>query len=226
MTRYNIFYQIHKGLRAMMYEKAGLLQQTDFSNEYETETVLEQMEEVLNLFERHAHTEDNFILSLIEVHDSSAASLFEEEHVQDHELGNRMRSLLNMFAVVEKTEDKEMMGSAIRFAFVEFLVFNLKHMAKEEDVLNNLLWKYNSDEQLMGITQQITGHLPPEAMQQYSHWMLRGLSNNEITGWLKEVKNTAPDFVFKNLFSLAEAELPEARWHAVKEVLCEGAMLA
>lgn len=226
MNRYNIFYQIHKGLREMLYNTASLLQQTDFSNEEETNAVLTQVDDVLFLFDKHAHTEDNFILPAIEKFEPTVATLFEEEHIQDHELSNRMRVLLNIFNHCSVAKEQLQAASAIRFAFIEFMIFNLQHMAKEETKLNELLWKHYMDEELKGITQQILAQVPPEAMGKYSTWMMKGLNNPEIIGWLKEIKNNAPGQVFDIMLSLAERELPPGRWSAVQEGITEGAMLA
>ncbi|MBK7374191.1 MAG: hypothetical protein IPJ02_01045 [Chitinophagaceae bacterium] len=96
MKRYNIFYQVHKGLRAMLYETAILLQQTDFSNEEETNTIAECISEVVVLFDKHAHSEDSNILNTIESFEPSVAGLFAAEHVKDHELSNRLTALVNM----------------------------------------------------------------------------------------------------------------------------------
>jgi Hemerythrin HHE cation binding domain len=226
MQRYNLFYMVHKGLREMLYTTAGRLQQIDFTEAEETEPALAQVQQVLFLFDKHANTEDDFVLTAIEAYEPSVVTLFEEEHVQDHELSNRLRSLLVMFNGLTTDAEKIQLGSAIRLAFTEFLVFNLKHMAKEENVLNNLLWRYYSDEELQGITQKIIAQIPPDKMHLYSTWMIRALSNNEISNWLKEVKNTAPDFVFNSLLEIAEKELPQQRLNLVLEKITEGALLA
>lgn len=226
MQRYNLFYMIHKGLREMLYTTAGQLQKIDFTVSEETEPAFSQVAQVLNLFDKHAHTEDHFVLTAIEAYEPSVVNLFEEEHILDHELSNKLRSLLTMFEGLTLDTEKTELGSAIRLAFTEFLVFNLNHMAKEEKVLNQLLWNYYNDEELHGITQQIIAQLPPEQMQEYSTWMMRALSNQEITGWLKEIKNNAPDFVFAGMMALAEKELPESRSQFILSNITEGALLA
>jgi len=226
MQRYNIFYMIHKGLRQMLYQTASGMLQTDFSQSEETNELLPQITELLDLFDGHAHTEDSFVLPAIETFKPSAATLFEGEHVQDHALGNRMRALLNIFHHAISSEEKIEMGSAIRLAFTEFLMFNLQHMAKKERVLNNLLWEYYTDEQLHSMTQKIIAHVPKVLESGYNTWMMRGLSNNEITGWLKNIKNQAPEFVFDKMLALAESELNLHRWSAVREEMTEGALLA
>jgi len=226
MNRYNIFYQVHKGLREMLYHTASLLQQTDYSNPEEATGALEQVKDVLFLFNKHAHTEDNFVLPVIEKIEPSAATLFEEEHIQDHELGNRLNSLLYIFNSCADEPEQAIAAGAIRLAFIEFMIFNLQHMAKEESKLNELLWKHCTDDDLKNITQQIIAQIPPDTIDRYSTWMIRAMNNTEITNWLKEVKNNAPDFIFSRMIALAEKVLPANRWLPVQENMTEGAMLA
>ena len=54
MQRYNIFNQVHKGLRELLYQTASRLQQTDFSTHQEREAILEQVNIVVDLFDKHA----------------------------------------------------------------------------------------------------------------------------------------------------------------------------
>jgi Hemerythrin HHE cation binding domain len=225
MTRYNIFYQVHKGLRVMLYETATLIQQSDFVNAAEAAEALNQTEDVLNLFDKHANTEDTLVFSSIQPYEPAVVDELEKEHMKDHELGQRLRGLITAFEKTVSVESKMEVAAAINKSFVEFMVFNLEHMAKEENIINKALWKHYTDEQLHMITQKIVGSMPPEAMAMFSKWMMRGLSNDEISGWLKEVKNNAPDFVFNGLMETAANELADSRWIQVQENLTEGAMV-
>ena len=56
--RYNTFYQVHKALRAMLYETAIQLQQTDFNNEDQAVSLLNNIASVIDLFDKHAYNED------------------------------------------------------------------------------------------------------------------------------------------------------------------------
>ncbi len=226
MNRYNMFYQVHKGLRAMLYNTACTLQQTDFFNEAEADAAIAMVEEVAELFDEHAHTEDHFVLEALQEKEPAVSALFEQEHVQDHELSNRLRSLLQIFKHADTAEHLTHAGGAIRIAFTEFLVFNLQHMAKEEAALNEILWKHFTDQQLQEITRSIVTNIPPAQMARFSKWMMAALSNTEISDWLKEVKNNAPSFVFENMLALAEQEISVARWNTIRETMTEGAMLA
>lgn len=225
MSRYNIFNQVHKGLRALLFETALQLQQTDFDTD-EAETVVQQLQVLIDLFDKHAHTEDTFILPAIASVSPSVIAEFEQEHKEDHELGMHLRGLLTAFAHAVSSAEKSAIGTSLTQSFLDFMVFNLRHMAKEEDIINKALWKHYTDASLHGLTQQIVASIPPDAMTAYSNCMMRGLSNNEITAWLKEVKNNAPDFVFQSLMCMAEAQLSSSRWQQVRESITEGAMLA
>jgi len=226
MQRYNMFYQVHKGLRQMLYNTAAKMLQTDFINAKETAGLMEQVSEVLDLFDGHAQTEDRFVLPSITAIEPSAANAFEEEHIEDHALSNRLRALLNMFHHAVSTEEKNEMGSAIRLAFTEFLVFNLKHMAKEESFLNNILWNHYTDEQLHGITAAIMANLPQDKIKKNQLWMMRALSNHEIAEWLNMVKKEAPEFAFSALVALAEKELPTHRWDIIRKNIAADFLLA
>lgn len=219
MPRYNIFHQIHKGLRELLYHNASLLQQTDFSSQGETNQVLSALSEVMDLFDKHAATEDHWILPSIEQYEPSVTTVFAEEHITDHVLGEKLRSIIRGIQESSKQEDRDTWATVLRPVYIEFMVFNLQHMAKEEEVLNPLLWRYFNDEELKGITGRILGYLPPEVLQQYSVWMLRALSNLEIAAWLKEVNATAPAFIYQNLLSLAQEVVPGNRWNLIQSEL-------
>lgn len=226
MKRYNIFNQIHKGLRALLYETIIKLQQTDFTDAEDADEAVQQVKIILDLFDEHAHTEDTFILPAIVEYEPSVVDVFAQEHVKDLALSNKLNGLLQAFSLTISPDAKREIGTAISNAVFEFMLFNLEHMKKEEDVLNKLLWRYYTDEVLHGITMNIIANVPADKMPLYNKWMMRGLSNTEIINWLKQVKNNAPEFVFNSYVDLAVNELSEYRWQKVQEQLTEGAMLA
>jgi Hemerythrin HHE cation binding domain len=226
MKRYNIFNQVHKGLRALLYETIIKLQQTDFADAEDADEAVQQVKIILDLFDEHAHTEDTFILPAIVEYEPSVVDAFAQEHVKDLALSNKLNGLLQAFSLAISPEAKREIGVAVSNAVFEFMLFNLEHMKKEEDVLNKLLWRYYDDEVLHGITMKIIATVPADKMPLYNKWMMRGLSNTEIISWLKQIKNNAPEFVFNSFVDLAVNELSECRWQKVQEQLTEGAMLA
>ena len=225
MNRYNIFYQVHKGLRVLLYETATFLQQADFTREDELAVVKEKVNEVIYLFDKHAHTEDSIILPEIEAYEPSVVDAFEGEHKEDVELSLRLKKILNAFEDTDNDCDRTELGKSMNILFVEFTTFNLTHMAKEETILNKLLWRYYSDEELQQVTRKIVEKAKPEDRIKYNKWMLKGLNNNEIAVWFRNVKNAAPAFAFQALMKQASEELNDQRWTQVQAQLSEGVLL-
>jgi hypothetical protein len=226
MKRYNLFNQVHKGLKALLFETALCLQQTDFSNTDEAEAALAQLETVITLFEKHALTEDTIEFAAIQRNEPALIHAFEQEHEEDLVLEQRLNGIITAFHHAVSSQDKTIIGVSINQAFIDFMVFNLKHMSMEECMINPALWKHYSDTELHCITQQIVEGLSQQIMEQYNKWMIRGLNNIEIINWLKDVKNNAPDIIFQSLLQLAEQELSKQRLQLILEALIEGAMVA
>jgi iron-sulfur cluster repair protein YtfE (RIC family) len=226
MQRYNIFFPVHRGLRALLFETSQQLQQTDFTNSEEAAEAVEQIKNVVQIFEGHASKEDQYVFAAIAAYEPSVVDAFEQEHVEDHKLGESLQNWLIAFGYAVAPSAKQTIGTELTKSFLEFTVFNLRHMAKEEKVINPLLWRYYSDGELHGITEKIIKSLPQKESALMSRWMVRGLNNTEILGWLKGVKNTAPQPIFEGLLSIVELELESQRWSSVQDGLFEGAMMA
>ena len=225
MQRYNSFNMIHKALRAMMYDTALTLQQTDFADVEEAEAALSKVETVINEFEHHAHHEDTFVLPAIEAFEPQLVEAFEKEHVTDLEIGNRLITLLNIYRSLETDEERINCGSCISKSFRDFMVFNIEHMAKEEIEINGVLWANYTDEQLLELNARLTASIPPEQKKAAAKWMLRSVNKAEAIAWLQAVKQTSPSFVFDALITMAETELPELTRSAVLEAVMEEELL-
>lgn len=226
MQRYNSFNQIHKALRALLYDTALHLQQTWFADANAAEPALQKIEIVLNSFDSHAHHEDHFILPAVELYNKELVDEFEKEHVTDLALSNRLRHLLNIYRYAVSGEEKLEAGSAISKAFVEFMVFNLQHMAKEEILINQVLWEHYTDQQIMDIQQKLVATIPPQELAVASKWMFRGINDMEAVYWLMGVRATAPPVVFQSLVQTGEKELPAERWNRIWSQVNRDAMVA
>ena len=188
--RINIFNQIHKGLRALLYESSLLLQQTDFLNDQEMQIAVNRVTLVADLFDDHAHHEDQFILPAIQEHEPSIVDAFEREHAMDIKLTRALKNSLQALQMASPMVRPEM-ANVLYKTFVQFVVFNLEHMSKEENILNKILWRYYSDEGILSIQKNILASLTPWSSTNSNRLMMRGLNNPEIVGWLKSVEESA-----------------------------------
>ena len=226
MQRYNSFKLIHKGLRAALYETAIKLQQTDFIIEEETEEAANNVKEIVMLFHSHASKEDHFVLPAINDYEPSVVAAFEADHEKDHKLMEELNVAINKVVDAQSLDDRAIAGTELNQAFVRFMVFNLEHMAREEDVINKILWRYYTDGEIKAIGKRISDSVEPWLADFFAKWMLRGISNREAVIWLKAIEASAPAIVFQTLINKAEQELPEFRYRKVAQELTEGIMLS
>lgn len=223
--RYNLFHQVHQGLRSLLYETALQLQRTDFLQTDEAGQVLESLQLVAKLFDRHAHTEDNYIFPLVEAYEPSVTDAFEQEHTKDHLLSQLLQESMKLFAAADTGNERLEAGRMIQSAYNKFLLFNLEHMLKEEEILNPIIWHYYRDEELHDVTKNIIAGMPAEYMQPFNECMLRGLNNLEIGYWLKGVEQQAPPAVFQQLCQIAAQELPAQRWRKLLNGMADGVVV-
>lgn len=219
MQRYNLFNMIHKALRHMMYDTALSLQQTWFADINEAETAIEKVETIIYLLEQHAYHEDNYVLPAIEKYDTVLVASFEAEHEKNLGLGNKIKNLITIYRNVYFEEERMNAGSAICKVFIDFMVFNLQHMSQEEMLINKVLWKHYTDEQLCAINHQIVANIPVQEIDITSKWMIRSINSSEAIAWLSQVKTSAPSFVFHSILTEGEKSLPITRFKKIKEAI-------
>ncbi|QDK78704.1 hypothetical protein EXU85_08820 [Spirosoma sp. KCTC 42546] len=216
--RYNVFNQIHKGLRGMLYDTAIRLQQTDFSQS-EASEVIDQLTQVLLFFDDHAEHEDRFILPHIRKHDAQLIDELEKDHEIDHRLTQTLFDHIQEWKTVSSDNQREAIGQRILLAFSEFIAFNLYHMNKEENVLIYLLWKHYTDAEIREMEGEILKAIPPQTLMAESRWMMRSINDKEVVEWLMGVRQGAPVAVFDTFLQMAKEELPSERLTKVHAAL-------
>jgi hypothetical protein len=217
--RYNSFNKVHKALRAFLYDTALKLQQTDFTNKEAGENLLVQIEQLLLLFESHAHNEDHFFNKPLEEVNKEVAILFEKEHEEDHRLAIVLKKAIKDWRAASTISERSMAGSNLFYAFNEFIAFNLYHMNREETLLNQVLWDNYTDDQIKITEKQIVQNTAPEKMMMYASWMIRGINTKEMIHWMRELSVMAPKPLYEQVYTMAKQIWGEMRWREVEEAL-------
>lgn len=222
MNRYNLFHKIHKGLRALLYDTGMLLQRTDFTIEDEAQEAVGRIQFAVSLFEQFQRSEDLFVLPAMAGHQSGAAEAFEEDHEEGYLLGKKLQQLAIEFIATLLPLEKVAGGTELVAAFEEYTLFQILHMARQEQIVNKILWQHYTDNELQRIAWKIINAPSSPLSMPYNKWIFQGLNNNEIVRWLKEVKHTANETEFQLLLRTAEAELQPQRWSLLQTVLTTG----
>lgn len=219
IKRHNTFYMIHKALRAMMYDCALAIQNTDFTNPDEARRTFEKLKTVISQFDDHADHEDKFVMPPIEKFDAKTVEEFESEHVTDRRLGKSMMDLISGYDSLKTDDEKKICGLKLLYLFNEFVGFNLYHMNNEEDILNKILWANYSDKEILEMEGKIVQSIPPDKMMISIEWMFRGCSNNDLLSFLKPVKQNLPPPAFEAIMNVGKNVLSPERFKLVSSEL-------
>jgi hypothetical protein len=190
-----------------MYETATHLQHADFTDTESAAETLQQVESLVGLFEGHAHGEDHFYNEPLEAKDPGIGKMFEKEHEEDHRLSEVLLQLAADWRKATTADKRKEAGDLLFYAFNEFVAFNLYHMNKEELELNEALWRNFTDEEIRTIEQTLVSQIPPDKMMKYAHWLMRGLSLNDLVYWLTPIQLNAPAPVFDALKAIGREQV-------------------
>lgn len=217
--RINVFHQIHQALRALLYHASITVQQTDFTQKEETAKTLNLIQEMVNFFEGHAHTEDSLVFPMIASFAPEVVADFEKQHVTDHALGEELKRSIQDCLHAATDESKILGGIRLQRAVNAFTAFNLTHMGKEETEVLPLIHKHYTDEQMLEKEKEILQSLSDEKKAFSGYWMLKGLAIYEIIQWFQRIQATAPSFVLEQYLQLAERALSGDKYKMLQEGL-------
>lgn len=203
----------------MLYDTAQKMQQANFADPYSTLPAFAAAERIVDLFDDHADHEDNHILSGIRDVNAELAQQFEAEHVTDRQLASAIKEGVAAYKEATTPMDRVVVGNRVFYAFNEFIAFNLKHMVKEETVLNEALWGKYTDLEIGGINQKIAASVAPDKAIDNLKWMMKSCNDTEISMFVKNVVSGAPEHLVNIVLAIAQAELPAERWELLNASL-------
>ncbi len=187
MKRVDLFTTIHKALRAMFYDMAIRIQNTDFTNNEDFNKLISDLYYLLKLLDNHSHHEDECVFNLVKENDSDILKEVEAEH----ELYNH--KIFELTALIEKIESCSIVQrndyqNKLNHLFTDFLAFTLQHLIKEELVIMPYLQENYTDEELIVARTKIQSNIDKEELDYWMKWMLANISASELNEMQASVK--------------------------------------
>ena len=220
-ARLDVYRNIHKGIRVMLFELVSRSGRADFTDAAEFATLRTSVRDIFELLESHAHNEDQFIMPLVR----DAAPALGKEFAAAHE--DQEARLPGLLAALESIDpnaaDAEQKGHAFVVQLSRVAGELLTHMADEELELNPALWAKKSDAEIAAAEEQLVGSIAPEKMVRYLRWMLPAMNPGERAGFLamlpppvfgfvrdvaKQVLTAAEDAKLENALASRSAGVP------------------
>lgn len=207
MQRYNIFNQLHKGLEALLSDTVRMLQQTDFAVAAETHTSLTRVNRFLRLLSDQAYLEDMYLLPFIETAAPATAYVLQQDHHDNAAAIQQVKSVLAVYERATTTAEKIYAGKILINVFTELMILSLRHLSREENMVNTVLWTYFTDEHIFHLEQDMMTYIPPEDLAIYNFWTTQHLDSVEIDNWLMKLEEVNDRETFHEIAAFADHEL-------------------
>ena len=216
--RPDLFTQIHKGIRSMLYDASARLQAADFTDRAASTALLDCLDRTLSLLHEHGVHEDTHFFPPLQPSDREVVHLMTDEH---QEIGRKMASVRAAMASVlplAGTDAALEPGARLNRTFNHFTAYYLRHMNHEEETALPAMWRTFSDDQLLAMRTTVLTSIEPGRYAEWLRWTLPSLNDPELIGMFRGLKDGSPPEVVRNVAGIAEKVLPPDRWSAIKRV--------
>lgn len=200
--RYNIYANIHKGLRIYMARVLQVVGAADWNDAFDRGQALAEFRGLMAMCRAHLEHENDFVHVAMESRRPGSAGQAASEH--EHHV-DAIDTLLARGAALEQASDAQRpeLAHALYLALAMFVAENHEHMDMEETRHNAVLWETYSDDEIHGVEGALVASLPPEASMLSLRWMLPNIAHPERVALLAGMRPHAPAEVFDGTVALA-----------------------
>lgn len=220
MKRYKPYDVPHKGIRNALSQLSLLAGKTDFLDKGQVVDLRSLANDVFSILTIHARDEDQVTLAELEKRCLGCSDHDIEDHKKIHHQQQKLETQLSKMCddALDGNFDPHD-GEEFYLGFSEFHSHYLEHTAEEERVTQPLLWKYFTDDELMGHRSMIMSNNPPETLLTWFKFVIPAQTLSESVQLLRGFKKMAsPDFFHKGM-SVIKGVVPEKEYSALKSAL-------
>jgi hemerythrin-like domain-containing protein len=216
--RFDIYRNIHMGLRACMMEVLLAVGRMDPEDVAELGTVLGQVRFLLRFCQMHLKKEDKFLHPAMEARAPGSTAHIAAEH-EEHLAA--FATLEAAVVAVEQAGDGTRLKPALAL-YKQLSLFvgeNFVHMHIEETEHNEVLWRTHSDAEIIAIEQAIIASLTPEDKPTSLRWMLPALSPQVRAMMVGMLAQHLPPDAMAGLLQMLKPHLSGTNWGKLTKAL-------
>lgn len=218
-TRYDMYAEIHKAMRAFMCDTLVKLGALDPHDATEGAAVLGQVRELLAFSRGHLEHENDFVHPAMEARSPGSSAGTGEDHVGHEKAIRRLELGLEAAKGANPGPGREAALRRLYRDLAGFVGENLLHMGEEERGNTAVLWNHYSDEELLAIERELVASTGPDEQRLVLSWMLPALNRGERARKLAGIRAAAPEPVFRQMIGLARMRLPAGDFRRLEQDL-------
>lgn len=209
--RFNIYLQIHKGVRSALAGALLQLGRTDPNDDAEVAEALTAVRDLLTFVREHLQHEDDWIHPALEARSPRSSRGSSDEHVEHAEA---MAALALSLRAVERSAVSERAAALLRLyrQLALFVAAGFEHMHVEETDNHAALASHYTDAELRDLNDRLVASIPPASMMTALRWMLPAMSAPDRAALLTGMRAAAPAEVVDAVLALVRPHLSPRDW--------------
>ena len=211
MSRPNYFNNIHKAVRAGLFEVSLQVARTDFGDSQAAADAVRSVVELIDFLDEHAGHEQRFVFPELGSFAPTLSAELEAEHLELEELQSELRTLAHR-AHGPSSKDREEAGRLLARSLALLVAGQLRHLDREETEANAAAWANRTDVELAAIQGRMQAAMSPESRDRLARRMLPALNVGEQVELLAGARRNLSASAFGALLALAREILGAERW--------------
>jgi len=204
--RFNIYLQIHKGVRAALATLLLQVGRTDPHDEAEIAETLTAVRDLLTFLREHLQHEDDWIHPALEARRPGSSHGTRDDHAHHAEA---LAALVSTLRAVERCPGGQR-GTGLMRLYRQLALFvaeNLEHMHVEETDNHAALVASYSDAELHELDRRLVASIPPAALMTALRWMLPNMNAPDRAAMLGAMRAAAPAEVVDAVLAMIRPHL-------------------
>ena len=206
--RFNIYTQIHKGLRAFMSEVLVAVGRADPDDLSEVDSTLESVRALLAFAQVHLEHEEHFIHPAMEARRPGASADSHGDHA------GHLRTFEALQAAVRAVEwnSPSQRAQALLQLYRQLALFvaeNFEHMHVEETQNHAVLTSCYTEEEVLALNRRLVAAVKPADMATALRWMVPASHAGERTVQLCSMQRAAPASVVAGVLDIIAPHLSD-----------------
>ena len=213
-NRINIYGFPHKGLRNALGQLSLKIGNLDLENKEAVDNIASQAFEISGLLKLHLHSEESYVLPPLE---KEVPGSTKHNH-DDHEFMEQLEKV--MMTQIQLLKDNPTWENATK-AYQHTNLFireYFRHMDEEESDLNQVIWKFFSDADILEWQGKILSSLSPEQMFNWFKYIIPALSPFEQNIMLGEFKQNAPKEAYDLVINGIKPFVTETQYQHIQKI--------
>lgn len=211
--RFNLYRDLHKGVRLALAQLVTRAGQTDFHDQDSLALLRSETQVVFNMLKAHAAHEDKFYTPLLEAYCPRIAERIELEHEEDEA---KLRELLGSLSAIDPLRSEaSLRGHGFYMMLTRAVSELLLHMSEEEQLAMPALWEKLSDQALQGVSGRLLASFSHSEQLMWLRWMLPALNRSERMLLLARMRAAMAESSFDALVKTVREQLEERAYQVL-----------